>query len=104
MATKRSGGPQHRIAVTLLGRDGATTGTATCFFSIWEERAEGRWRGFLVAIDPPSAVARGEQHLRFPSGETGRVEITRMGSEGKIQAIFQGRGTPPRVDVRRAAG
>ena len=108
MATKATGGtgrgPQHRAAVTLLGLDGAPRGTATCRFSIWEERDALQWRGFLVAIDPLSAVTRGEQSLRFASGDTVRVEITRLGDEGKIQASFRGRGEPPRLDTHRATG
>ena len=108
MATKETGGakrgPQHRAEVALVGPDGATTGTATCFFSIWEDNDVLHWRGFLAAIEPLSAATFGEQRLRFPSGETGRVEITRLDSEGKIHAIFRGRNAPPRVDARPATG
>ena len=108
MATRGAGdtarGPQHRAAVTLVGPDGATTGTATCLFSIWEERDTLHWRGCLVAIGPRSAVTQGGQRLHFPSGETALVEITRLGDEEKIRAIFRGRGRAPRVDPRPATG
>jgi len=108
VATKQIGGttrgPQRRAEVTLVGPDGTTTGTATCFFSIWQDNDVRHWRGFLAAIEPLSAVTRGEQRLRFASGDTVRVEITRLGDEGKIQASFRGWGEPPRLDTHRATG
>ena len=98
-------GPQHRAEVTLVGPDGATTGTATCFLSIWEDNDVRHWRGFLAAIEPLSVATFGEQRLIFfPSGETVRVEITRLDGEGKIHAIFRGRNAPPRVGARPAPG